>query len=391
MEYYKINPKNPDPVSINRSVQVLKEGGIIVYPTDTLYGLGVDMTNHKAINKLLHLKRRNIRSPISLMVDSIASMESIVGKISPKKQALMKNILPGKFTILLKNKNNEEERNEGKISWSHLNQSKIGFRIPDNAVCHELSLHISSPISSTSANISGQDSVLSIPEVISQFGNKLDLILDAGPMKSTKGSTVIDLSKLPFMIFREGDISMSQLNELLPGISFEKRRTRFTIVFVCSGNICRSPMGEGILKAMVEKTKFKDVFQIESAGTLNLGPIHAHDFSIKVADDNEIDVSTHKAKMINERIVEDSSIIFCMALDHLQYLRRNYPLYKNKFYLLKDWQRDKPLAIPSIADPIGHELEFFEKTYSEIFTEIKRIFPYILNELKKFMEYNEIK
>ena len=272
-----------------------------------------------------------------------------------------------------------------------LSQNKIGFRIPDHAVCRELSLQLSRPISSTSANISGQDSVLSIPEVISQFGNKLDLILDAGPMKSTKGSTVIDLSKLPFMLFREGEISMDQLNNLLPGVNFEKRKTRFVLVFVCTGNICRSPMGEGILKAMIEKTKFKDIFDIKSAGTLNLGPAPAHDFSIKVAGDNEIDLSVHRANMINEQLVADASIIFCLAMDHQQFLRKNFSRYRHKFHLLKDWQREKPMAIPSIADPIGHELKFFEKTYSEIYTEIKRVFPNILNELKKFIEYNEIK
>jgi len=389
MEYYKINPKNPDPVSINRTVEVLKEGGIVVYPTDTLYGLGVDMTNPKAVNKLLHIKQRNIKAPISLMVDSIESMEKIVGSISPKKQALIKNILPGKFTILLQNKN--EGSDDKKHPWNHQNQSKIGFRIPDYAVCRELSIRLSKPISSTSANLSGQESALSITEVISYFGNKLDLILDAGLMKSNKGSTVIDLTKLPFLVFREGDISMEKLGEMLPGISFEKRKTKFNVVFVCTGNICRSPLGEGILKAMVEKTKFKDIFSIQSAGTLNLGPVPAHDFSIKIADDNEIDLSSHRAKHINEQIVKDAAMIFCMAMDHQQYLKKHYPRHKHKFHLLKDWQRVKPLAVPSIADPIGHELKFFEKTYNDIFVEVKRVFPLILNELKKFVEYNEIK
>ena len=388
MEYYKINPKNPDPVSITRTVEVLKEGGIIVYPTDTLYGLGVDMTNPKAVNKLLHLKRRNIDSPISLMVDSINSMEEIIGTISPKKQALIKNILPGKFTILMKNKN--EEMSDKKHPWNHLNQHRVGFRIPDHAVCRELSIQLSKPISSTSANISGQESALNITEVISYFGNKLDLILDAGPVQSNKGSTVIDLTKLPFLVFREGDVNMEELGKLLPGIKFEKRKTKFNVIFVCTGNICRSPMGEGILKAMVEKTKFKDIFSIQSAGTLNLGPVPTHDFSIKIADDNEIDLSSHRAKPIDEKIIDEASIIFCMAMDHQHYLQKHFPRYKHKFHLLKDWQRPKPLAVPSIADPIGHELKFFEKTYMDIYTEVKRVFPFILNEMKNFVEYNEL-
>ena len=78
-------------------------------------------------------------------------------------------------------------------------------------------------------------------------------------------------------------------------------------------------------------------------------------------------------------------------MDHLQYLRKHFPHYKHKFHLLKEWRRTKPLAVPSIPDPIGHELKFFEKTYSDIYTEVRRVFPFILNELKKFMEYNDIK
>ena len=389
MEYYKINPNNPDPVSISRTVQVINEGGVVVYPTDTLYGLGVDMTNQKAVNKLLHLKQRHIKYPISFMVDSIQSMEKIVGIISPKKQALMKNLLPGKFTILLNNKMAEQGVDK-KNQFNHIYHNKIGFRIPKLALCHELSIQLGKPISSTSANISGRDNVLSIQEVISHFGNKLDLILDAGPMKSSKGSTVIDLTKLPFLVFREGEIDMNQLSGLVPGVNFEKRKTKFVVLFVCTGNICRSPLGEGILKAKVEKTKYKDIFEVRSAGTLDLGPVHAHDFSIKIADDNEIDLSRHKARMLNKKMVEEASVIFCMAMDHLHYLRKNYPQDRHKLHLLKEWKREKPLAVPSIQDPIGHELKFFENTYNDIFKEIKRIFPFLLNELKKFMEYNEI-
>ncbi|MEJ2055333.1 MAG: L-threonylcarbamoyladenylate synthase [Calditrichaceae bacterium] len=288
MEYYKINLKNPDPVSITRAVEVLKEGGVIVYPTDTLYGLGVDMSNQKAVNKLLHLKRRNVQAPVSLMVDSVNSIEKIVKRISPKKKSLLNNLLPGKYTILLNNNQEEAMSRNNKLAWDYINQSRVGFRIPDNAVCRELSQQLQKPVSSTSANISGQGSVLSIQDVISQFGNKLDLILDAGSMKSTKGSTVIDLTKIPYLIHREGDISLQQLNALLPGVSFRKRKTEFLIVFICTGNICRSPIAEGIMRAMAERTKFRDIIRTRSAGTMDLGPVPAHDFSIKAADENEI-------------------------------------------------------------------------------------------------------
>jgi L-threonylcarbamoyladenylate synthase len=390
MEYYKVDPHKPDVKSIQAAVEVLKKCGIIVYPTDTLYGLGVDILQDKAINKLFLVKKRRNDAPVSFIVDSIDSIEKLIGEIEPEIKKILEQILPGKYTVLLENKDPDSAINLKLLNGHTKKDKRLGIRIPDHPICHELAIQMDGPIASTSANLSGEKNALTITEILAQFGNKIDLILDAGKMKSSAGSTVIDFTKRPYLIMREGDISIKELQEKLPDITFNKRRTVFSVNFVCSGNICRSPMAEGIFKKMIEKTRFKDIIEVRSAGTLDLSNVHAHDFSIKVGDDNGVDLSHHRARHINKRIIEDSDLIFCLAMNHLTYLKSHYPNYKNKFFLLKEWKREKRLSNPSIADPIGHDLKFFNETHNEITTELKRIFPEVMSLMKDFIEYNDL-
>ena len=104
MEYYKVDPHKPDVKSIQAAVEVLKKCGIIVYPTDTLYGLGVDILQDKAINKLFLVKKRRNDAPVSFIVDSIDSIEKLIGEIEPEIKKILEQILPGKYTVLLENK-----------------------------------------------------------------------------------------------------------------------------------------------------------------------------------------------------------------------------------------------------------------------------------------------
>lgn len=390
MEYFKIDPQNPDPQVLDKAVETLRKGGVIVYPTDTVYGLGVDINNEKAVNRLYLLKKRDIRNPVPIMVHSVDQIEQLLGALPVNQKNLLKKLLPGKITILLKNTLKKPLQIFKQFDNQPPPLKKIGFRIPDYPVCYELIKKFGGPITTTSANISGKGNVLSIPEALAHFGDKLDLILDAGVMASNAGSTVIDFTKDPYLIVRKGEIEISDLKMLLPAEKFRIRRNHFTINFVCSGNICRSPLAEAALKAMVKKTKYKKYIEITSSGTLDITSSPAHKYSIKVAQENDIDLSGHKSKTITPAIVKDSDLIFCMALNHYEFLRQHYPKKRRQIVLLKQWNRENKLFIPSIADPIGNDLDFYCNTFKEIHQEIKRILPFLFTELKVFMDYNDL-
>jgi L-threonylcarbamoyladenylate synthase len=390
MRYTKIDAKKPDPKIITDAVRILKNGGIIVYPTDTVYGLGVDVFNQKAVEKLFLIKQRDMRRPISLMVQDLNQIESLLGKLPDNLMEILKKLVPGKSTALLANTLIKPIPIFKYFSENDVPLKKIGFRIPDHPVTNELSATFGKPISTTSANLSGKKANANVKDIIAAFGDKLDLILDAEKLPRSKPSTVVDFTKNPYLVTREGAISMMKLSRMLPDVEFKKVQEHFTVTFVCSGNICRSPMAEAIMKKKILRTKYRDIIKVQSSGTLELSPTRAHYLAMMVSEENNIDLEKHISMMISEKIVEDSNIIFAMALNHYNYLREHFPQIKDKIFMLKQWKNKKRLFVPSIADPIGHDQEFFQNTFSEIHTEINRVMPFIFQEVRKFIKYNDL-
>jgi tRNA threonylcarbamoyl adenosine modification protein (Sua5/YciO/YrdC/YwlC family) len=384
MKYYKIDRENPDPKIIKKAAECLERGGLIVYPTDTLYGLGVDAYNREAVNKLYMVKQRDMRRPVSILLNSIQQIKEIFGFSPQTIKEDLEKILPGRITCIINNSLQKKVPIFENVKKPGTYLEKVGIRIPSDKVSRALVYLFDSPISATSANISGMENVFSIENVIAHFGADLDLILDGGPIPKSKGSTIIDMTKVPYIISRQGDVSETELFDLLGSEKIVSKKEKFIITFVCSGNICRSPIGEAILKKMISKTKYRHQIKVQSAGTFNLPKSQAHDFAIDVSRKNEIDLTKHFSQPITDKIVNESELVFCLAQNHYKFLVKNYPQHKNKFILLKQWKREKSLFIPSIADPIGHDPKFFEETYKEIFLEIKRVFPAILTRVKQF-------
>ena len=190
----KINPKSPEKEKINTVIRYLKEGKISLYPTDTVYGIGADIFNFEAVKKVYEIKRRPLDKPLSVCVSKIDDINQIAN-LNKDMEKKLENIFPGPFTVILKKK---------KIVPSILTSGseKIGIRIPDSKICMELSKEF--PITTTSANISGEPMAESLGEVFEQFGDEIDLILDAGICTHGVHSTVIDMTFSPPKIIRKG-------------------------------------------------------------------------------------------------------------------------------------------------------------------------------------------
>ncbi|NOX89651.1 MAG: threonylcarbamoyl-AMP synthase [Calditrichaeota bacterium] len=391
MEYYKIDPHKPSRKAIKRAVQVLKQGGIIVYPTNTLYGLGVDVFNKKALDRLFVIKQRGPFMPVSLMVASLEQLTNLFGVVSKEQYEHFRKLLPGKFTVLVESRFKENLTYLSSGFTKAGGKAKVGFRVAELPVCKQLVLSLGSPVTSTSANLTGNPNARNVQEVVAQFGDRLDLILDAGPVPDIRGSTIIDFTKKPYLVLREGAVALDELKKRLPDVPFKTRKRYFQVTFICSGNICRSPMAMGILEEIISKTRFKDIVKVSSAGTLAMASGAAHPFAVEVAQKHGIDLSHHQARSVDDKIMRESDLIICLAVNHYESLREEYPQFKDKIVLLREWHRRSRLANPSIADPISHGMEFFEVTFDEIQKEIKRILPYVFSEAKKFMDYHEIK
>jgi len=179
---------------INSAIKTLDTGNILIYPTDTLYGLGADATNTSAIEKINKLKKR--KTPLSIMVSSLNEIEKYAIINSDIKKEL-KTIFPGPFTALLQSKKTD-------LSYLVQNQSdKIGIRIPNHPFCLDLLNEYKKPIITTSVNTHGEKPLNSINEIEKKF-SKINIYYQNNNLDS-KGSTIIDFTKKPPVIIRIGD------------------------------------------------------------------------------------------------------------------------------------------------------------------------------------------
>ena len=195
MKILKINANNPEKDKIKAAISVLKRGGTIVYPTDTVYGIGANILDVEAVQKVYQVKKRSPLKPISACVSKIEDIHKIA-YMDKNTEKMVEKILPGPFTVILKKKENVS-------SILTSGGEKIGVRIPDSKVCMELSTAF--PITTTSANISGEKIPESLNGILKQVGDGVDLILDAGVCKHGTHSTVIDMTDSP-KIVRKGAV-----------------------------------------------------------------------------------------------------------------------------------------------------------------------------------------
>ncbi len=178
---------------------IFKEGGMIAYPTETFYGIGVDPFNKSAVNKLFKLKGRSPDKPISILIKDKKMLLEVVENIPLSAKILIKRFWPGPLTIIFKAKKTIPSVITG-------NTGKIGVRISSNQITQKLLEEIDSPITTTSANPSGKKSPVTAGEVVDYFGDKIDLIIDGGLLSGKLGSTIVDTTEEELKVIREGEI-----------------------------------------------------------------------------------------------------------------------------------------------------------------------------------------
>lgn len=195
-----INPDNPQPRLIKQVAATLENGGVVAYPTDTTYGIGCSIFSKKGLERIYQMKQRDRRKPFSFICADLAEV-SRFARLTNHAFKIMKRCLPGPYTFVL-----EASREVPDLLTTK--QKTVGIRMPDNRICMALVQELGAPIVTTSANLSGEDPIGNPDEIVRQFGNQLDLIIDGGVL-ATDVSSVISLVGDQVEILREGagDIS----------------------------------------------------------------------------------------------------------------------------------------------------------------------------------------
>ncbi len=204
----KVNTKKPNVGTIRKVARIIKSGGLVVYPTETCYGLAVDATNKHAVKKVYRVKKRSKNKPIPIIVSSIQMIEKY-GKVTKTTRLLAKRFMPGPLTVII-----DKKKTIPKV----LNPDEIAFRISSHAVATMIVRAVGRPITATSANVSGQSPIYKSKKAIRTFEGKVDMILDCGNLKRVKPSTYVDARSR--RVLRVGSIPKKKI------INFIERTTK---------------------------------------------------------------------------------------------------------------------------------------------------------------------
>lgn len=193
---FVINEDNPQPRLIKKTVEVLQEGGVIVFPTDTVYAYGCDVKDKRAIERIYWLKKMDRHKPLSFIFTEISQINNYARNISDDAYKIMKKALPGPYTFIFR-----ASKLVPKIVVT--NQKTVGVRIPDNNIALDIVRALGRPLIATSVNNLSGDYIVEPRDLEKVYKNEVDLVIDSGPRISSP-STVVDMTGDVINVIREG-------------------------------------------------------------------------------------------------------------------------------------------------------------------------------------------
>jgi len=337
----RFNPADPNLKEIRGAAQFAREGKIVAFPTETVYGIGVPCSREAGLERLYEIKGRERGKPFSYHIgdwDQLAMLDVVR---TPAFRYFSKKFWPGPVTLVA-------EGFEGK---------KIGIRYPRSLPACMLIASAGEPFFATSANRSGEPSPKTAQQVIQALGNTIDVVIDGGPCQIGLDSTVVDVTAEPPAILREG-AELVGIKEAIQEVE-SGRIPRRKILVVCTGNSCRSPMMAGLLQREVRRKHLDQQIEILTCGILARDGGTATTEAVYVMKNREIDISSHRTHACRKEDVLDSDLILAMDQSHCDFLVGLVPQIKDKVKVL------------GISDPIGLGISVYEEVVEKLEQKLK--------------------
>lgn len=210
-EVYKVDPMNPDRSVIKRAAEVIRGGGLVAFPTETVYGLAADALNAEAVKKIFVAKGRPRDNPLIVHIADVGDVQRLAEKVPREAEALIKRFFPGPLTIVLEKKPIVPDETTA-------NLNTLAVRMPDHKVALSLIREARTPIAAPSANTAGRPSPTKAQHVLDDLYGKVDVIIDGGETRYGLESTVVDLTVSPPQILRPGVITFEMLRSVLDAV-----------------------------------------------------------------------------------------------------------------------------------------------------------------------------
>lgn len=200
----KIDQENPELDRIETASQVIRAGGVVAFPTDTVYGLGADAFNEAAVERIFRIKKRPVDKPLLVLVSNISEVRALVPDISPLGEKLIEQFWPGPLTLIFPAADSVPFRLAGE-------KRTVGLRIPAARIALFLVKSCRTPLTAPSANLTGEQDPLTAGEVLANLGTEVDLVIDGGKAQQQTPSTVVDLTCVQPKVLRWGAMGREKL------------------------------------------------------------------------------------------------------------------------------------------------------------------------------------
>ena len=345
--------------AIKKAAEVVLDGGLVAFPTETVYGLAARVDLAGTAERLAKLKERPVNKPFTVHIGRKGQLGRYVPWVSPLDRALLRRAWPGPLTAVFSF--GPEQMEEIRQSWSEqefnalYHEQSIGVRLPDHEVARGLLGAVDAPVVAPSANLAGARPPSCAEDVLEQLDGRIDLVLDAGSTRYSQASTVIRLQNGSMEMLRQGVLDAGAI----------ERMRQVTIMFVCTGNTCRSPMAEGIGRQQLAARLGCSVddlgrmgYKIVSTGAMAFAEARAAEEAVEACREMGVDISSHRARALTVELINGADYVFVMSRSHRRAVLRLVSGAESRTALLAG-ERE-------IADPVGRSVEVYRDCAAEI-------------------------
>ncbi|MDW8224170.1 MAG: L-threonylcarbamoyladenylate synthase [Gemmatales bacterium] len=357
-QVYRWNTPQAQRPIIETAVRTLEQGGLVIFPTETVYGVAAHALDHQAVERLIHCKGRPEDKPLALALARPSASRDWVPEMSLLARRLMRRCWPGPVTIVFRDgwQTGLITRLPETVRRYIAPGPTLGIRIPDHEAIRQVLSRLPGPLVLTSANRSGEPATVTGSDAHEALGQTVDLVIDDGPCRFREASTVVEVDGQQLRILRPGAVSAEMLQRL----------TCCIVLFVCSGNTCRSPLAAAFCrKSLADKLGCsadqlaQHGFLILSAGTSALPGHRATPEAVAAASRLGADLSDHLSQPLTQSLLAQADFIYTMTHHHLDTVCQRLGDSDAKVAILDPNGHD-------IHDPLGGDASDYDNCAQQI-------------------------
>ena len=344
---------------IHRTVQALVEGQVVGIPTDTVYGLAAHALCPDAAERIYDIKGRSQTAPLAISVRSREAAADLFGELSPVARRISMRCWPGPLTLVVPcdSPHSAASQLPDQIRSRITGDGNcIGFRVVDHRILSHIHRFLAAPLLLTSANLSGKPAAKTAAEAAEQLGDSIPLLLDDGPTRYGGASTVVRVCGNRWEMLREGVIERAAMNQYVKPV----------IAVVCTGNTCRSPMAEILLREQIRvKYGSEDAVRVVSAGVAAGIGSGASPQAVQVMGERGLDLTGHSSQPLDDNIMSVADLVLTMTRGHRAAILAAWPNMHDRVFTVRRDGGD-------ITDPVGMPVDVYQDCARQIDEELSQ-------------------